>query len=79
MTLVGKLAQQTGAAIVLLRAERLPRGQGFVVHQSALSQTLPTDATQAAALINQGLEALIRESPAQYLWSYNRYKTPRSS
>jgi KDO2-lipid IV(A) lauroyltransferase len=27
--------------------------------------------------INAALEALIRDFPAQYLWSYNRYKIPR--
>ena len=25
---------------------------------------------------NRGLESLIRECPAQYRWSYNRYKVP---
>jgi len=27
--------------------------------------------------INQALERVIRACPAQYLWSYNRYKIPR--
>jgi KDO2-lipid IV(A) lauroyltransferase len=26
--------------------------------------------------MNRGLESLIRECPAQYLWGYNRYKVP---
>jgi KDO2-lipid IV(A) lauroyltransferase len=26
--------------------------------------------------MNRGLERLIRERPAQYLWGYNRYKVP---
>jgi KDO2-lipid IV(A) lauroyltransferase len=29
--------------------------------------------------INRGLEALVRECPDQYLWGYNRYKTPRGA
>lgn len=27
--------------------------------------------------INAALERVIAIAPAQYLWSYNRYKTPR--
>lgn len=79
MTLAAKLAQQTGATIVLLRAQRLPRGRGYVVHQASLSENLPpaTDTAQSAAVINRAMEHLIRQSPDQYLWSYNRYKEPR--
>ena len=29
--------------------------------------------------LNRALEALVRECPGQYLWSYNRYKTPRGA
>jgi lauroyl/myristoyl acyltransferase len=29
-----------------------------------------------AAAINRAMEALIRQCPAQYLWSYPRYKNP---
>ncbi|MGN6703743.1 MAG: lysophospholipid acyltransferase family protein, partial [Burkholderiaceae bacterium] len=27
--------------------------------------------------INAAMERLIAQCPAQYFWSYNRYKTPR--
>ena len=79
MTLAAKLAHQTGAAVVLLLAERLPAGRGYVVHQSALPEPLPVDgdAAQSAAVINRAMEGLIRQCPRQYLWSYNRYKGPR--
>ena len=29
--------------------------------------------------LNKALEDLIRTCPTQYLWSYNRYKTPRGA
>ncbi|HVC12926.1 MAG TPA: lysophospholipid acyltransferase family protein, partial [Burkholderiales bacterium] len=29
--------------------------------------------------LNRALEELIRECPEQYLWGYNRYKTPRGA
>jgi KDO2-lipid IV(A) lauroyltransferase len=32
-----------------------------------------------ARLLNRALEALVRECPEQYLWGYNRYKTPRGA
>ena len=46
-------------------------GNGFVVPGT----TLDTTQFDESAL-NTALEALIRRCPAQYLWSYNRYKTP---
>lgn len=81
MTLAAKLVQQTDCAVVLLRAERLPRAAGFVVHQHALPEALRPgqDAAQSAALINRAMEELIRMAPQQYLWSYNRYKSPRTA
>jgi KDO2-lipid IV(A) lauroyltransferase len=26
--------------------------------------------------VNEGVEALVRMAPVQYLWGYNRYKRP---
>ena len=52
-------------------AERLPQGRGYRLHLEELS----ADRTDEAAL-NQAIEALVRRSPEQYLWSYNRYKIP---
>jgi KDO2-lipid IV(A) lauroyltransferase len=31
---------------------------------------------QQARAINAAMEKLIARCPAQYIWSYNRYKTP---
>ena len=33
-------------------------------------------AAEQAATINRAMEQLIARCPAQYFWSYNRYKTP---
>jgi KDO2-lipid IV(A) lauroyltransferase len=32
-----------------------------------------------ARRLNRALEDLVRECPAQYLWSYNRYKVPKGA
>ncbi len=76
MTLPARLAQLTGARIVLAFAERLPHGSGYQLHLRALDETLPDDPAAAAARINRAIEDLIRMHPSQYLWGYNRYKTP---
>ena len=71
MTLVGRLQQATRAAVVMVFAERLPHGRGYHL----LFQPVPTENLDEVAL-NRAIEALIRRCPAQYLWSYNRYKVP---
>jgi KDO2-lipid IV(A) lauroyltransferase len=76
MTLVGRLQDATGAAIVLCYAERLSRGAGYRLHLEPLDGPLPSDRHAAARKVNEMVERLVRECPSQYLWSYNRYKRP---
>ena len=76
MTLAGKLAAQTGVAVIMTAGERLPRGKGWRIHYIRLPEPLPADPAAQALLINQTMETLIRRFPTQYLWSYKRYKQP---
>ncbi|WP_087743791.1 MULTISPECIES: lysophospholipid acyltransferase family protein [unclassified Acidovorax] len=78
MTLAVRLAQQTGAAVVLARCERLPWGRGFVTHFETLPAPLDERLEAAVLQINQAMEHLIRQCPEQYLWGYARYKQPRA-
>jgi len=71
MTLVARLQKTTAAAVIMAFAERLPRGAGYHLHLQAVS----TDNLDETAL-NRAIEDLVRTCPAQYLWSYNRYKIP---
>lgn len=72
MTLVGRLAEASGAAVLLVGAER--QAQGYVIR----FEPLPLDfSCSVPRQINAALERLIRTYPEQYLWSYNRYKVPR--
>jgi KDO2-lipid IV(A) lauroyltransferase len=78
MTLAARLVQQTGAALLLIWGERLPGGEGFVVHVLPAPQIAKeASAEAAAATINAAMESLIRRAPGQYLWGYHRYKQPR--
>jgi len=78
MTLAVRLAQQTGATVLLARAERLPWGRGYDVYLEPLPEPL-ADTLEAAVLqINQAMEHVIRQCPQQYLWGYARYKQPRA-
>ncbi|MDF1483140.1 lysophospholipid acyltransferase family protein [Extensimonas sp. H3M7-6] len=76
MTLAARLAQQTGAAIVLARCERRPWGRGYVLHFEPGPELAP-DMEVALRQINEAMEKLIRACPEQYLWGYGRYKKPR--
>jgi len=71
MTLAGRLQRATGAAIIMVFAERLPGGRGYHLH----FDELPTARFDETAL-NRAIEAQIRRCPEQYLWSYYRYKGP---
>jgi KDO2-lipid IV(A) lauroyltransferase len=76
MTLLGRLQEASGAAIVFCFAERLPRGEGYRLHLEPLDKALPEDRHEAARRVNAAVEHLIRACPTQYLWGYNRYKRP---
>lgn len=80
MTLAARLAQQSGAALGVLWCERLARGAGWVLHVQPLSDPPPpgADEATAAAAINRSMETVIRQCPSQYLWGYDRYKSPRT-
>ena len=71
MTLVTRLQRASGAALIMAFAERLPVGRGYRLHL----EEVPAAGLDEAGL-NRAVEAQVRRCPAQYLWGYNRYKTP---
>ena len=82
MTLLSKLAQQTGAPVMLTWCERLAPGHGFCIHMQPLNAAELLDPNcppeLAAAAVNRGVETLVRAAPGQYLWGYARDKQPRA-
>jgi Kdo2-lipid IVA lauroyltransferase/acyltransferase len=81
MTLSARLALTPGVQLVLIWGERLSWGRGFLVHvrPCPVPGGLSKDPLVAATQINQAMEALVRECPAQYIWSYDRYKRPKGT
>lgn len=79
MTLSVRLVQQTGATVLLAWGERLSWGRGYRVHVAPLATPLPSDLIEAATVVNQAMQSLVLQCPAQYLWGYARYKQPRET
>lgn len=79
MTLPARLARQFKAQVIFIYAQRLAGGAGWRIHMHRFDEPFTGDAEADAAAMNRGLEALIRDKPEQYLWGYNRYKTPANA
>ncbi len=72
----GRLANRTGAGVLLGVAERLPWGRGFRIKFTPASDCIyAPDSNEAAACLNRDIEQLIRATPEQYWWGYNRFRT----
>ncbi len=70
MTLASKLAQKTGAQVLMAFGERLPHGGGYHIHITPIA----AGGIATPALMNAAIERAIAQKPEQYLWSYDRYK-----
>ena len=81
MTLAARLALQSGAVLLPVSCERLPRGKGYFLKiwpaVTGVHAAEKPDMLQVVTRINQAIEAIVLSQPGQYLWSYARYKTPR--
>ncbi len=74
MTLAPRLAARDNAVCLVAFARRLPWGRGYALSIRKLADAQPGESE--VRRLNRSLEDLIRECPGQYLWGYNRYKTP---
>ena len=76
MTLVPRLIEKTGAALIYGYAERLPDGRGYHIHFIPESRDIKhLNLQEAASAVNQGVEYCVRQLPQQYQWAYKRFKT----
>lgn len=75
MTLVNNLAKRSGAVVLMTFAERLGIGKGYCLHVfPAPDDLVSTDAEISATALNAGVEQCVRIAPAQYQWTYKRFK-----
>lgn len=78
MTLLPRLAQRTGATVLMLFVERLP--QGFRVHfREPPTALLDHDPLVACTAMNAAIEACVRDAFPQYQWNYKRFKARAGS
>ncbi len=74
MTLAAKLAQRPDVVCLLFAGERLQHGGGYVLRIRPMPPALPGES--GPRHMNRSIEYMVRMAPEQYLWGYNRYKTP---
>jgi len=76
MVFLARLAAKSGAPIVFVWCERLSWGRGYRLHFRAAPEATRSDnIEEAVAATNQAVENCVRECPAQYQWSYRRFRT----
>lgn len=76
MSLLPRLTQKTGAAVIFAFARRLPAGQGYHIHFLAAPPEIGGDDLHRAVTgLNAGVEACVRQVPEQYQWGYKRFRT----
>lgn len=73
--MVPKLVGRTGCRVITMSCLRRPGGDGFEIFIDAPDPDIYSDdlATSTAAM-NRSVEAVIRRDPAQYQWTYKRFK-----
>lgn len=70
MTLASKLAEKSGAQVLMSFGERLSNGRGYHIHIKPIGH----GGISTPALLNQEIERAIAVCPSQYIWGYDRYK-----
>lgn len=71
-----ELLQKTGAVAIFAFTERLPDAGGFDIHFLQASDDIySSDARTSATAMNEAIERCVAQCPAQYQWTYKRFKT----
>ncbi|MGH8216880.1 MAG: lysophospholipid acyltransferase family protein [Rhodanobacteraceae bacterium] len=80
MTLLPRLAQRTGAKVLMLFVERLSKAEGFRVHfREPPAALADSDPHIACTALNVATEDCVREAFTQYQWNYKRFKARAGS
>lgn len=78
MSLLGRLAQRTGATVLFAYCERIDAGGSdgprFALHiEPAPAAIAGADTLASVTALNAAVERIARRDPAQYQWTYKRY------
>lgn len=75
MVLPARMAASRDMGVVLGYAERLPRARGFRIVWLPVDDAIrDPDLARSLPALNAAIEAAIRQAPAQYQWTYKRFK-----
>ena len=75
MVLLSRLAHKTSATVLTSGLERLPEGRGYRAHVQPLEPAVyDEDPVVSASAANRGVEQIVAINPAQYAWSYKRFR-----
>ena len=75
MTLVNRFARKTGAPVYFIAFVRTGGKPGYKVIGLLAGKAIASDdAEKAATELNAGVENLARQYPAQYQWTYRRFR-----
>lgn len=73
---ISRMAQMSGAPVVPMLCERLPKAAGLHLRLlPALEQFPSEDVVADLTRVSQLLETHLREHPENYLWTHRRFKT----
>jgi KDO2-lipid IV(A) lauroyltransferase len=73
--MVPKLVGRTGCRVIMMSCVRRPGGDGFeIFYEEPDPGIYSEDVAVSTAAMNRSIETLVRRDPAQYQWSYKRFK-----
>ncbi|KAA3638650.1 MAG: LpxL/LpxP family Kdo(2)-lipid IV(A) lauroyl/palmitoleoyl acyltransferase [Proteobacteria bacterium] len=76
ITATHQLARLSGAKVLFYSVKRIAEAPYYQLHISPELENFPSDDAQADTdRINQGIEAMVKQAPEQYLWLHKRFKT----
>ena len=75
ITSVSRLARLSGAEVCLMTTTLNKDCKGYTCHISEPLPNFPSDDVEKdTARLNQSIEELVRERPAEYYWVHKRFK-----
>ncbi len=76
MILLSRFAAKTKAPVIITYAERLPFARGYKMHFRKIEgEIYSKDLAKSATELNKAIEEDVRKFPAQYQWTYKRFKS----